>query len=332
LVLFFSYLCRPIIRITRDRSMTFFSHLKEAFGESIRPTTQTTVWLLKIMLPISLIVTTCQHFGLIDVAAEYLNPVMQLVNLPGKAAIGFLTGACVTTYAGIAAMLQLSLTMREATIVGIMICLCHALFVESAVNRKVGSSFWKMLTIRVLMAFVCAIYLNWILPDEMPGHFGEGISVEAAEENWLGAWAWSSVKMSVLIYLLIFGLMLVQRLIEHYGLMQRLVRPLHPLMRLCGLPENAAYMWIVGNVLGVSYGSAVMLDLEEQGKITPSEANDVNYHLIMNHSLLEDTLVFASLGIPAMWIISTRFLFALIVVWGRKGLLRLKRLLIGAKN
>jgi len=299
--------------------MKFLRRLSDSVKESVRPTTKTTLWLLKIMLPISLVVTMAQHYGLIDALAVYLDPVMRFVGLPGKAAVGFLTGAFVTTYAGIAAMLQLSLTMREATIVGIMMCLCHALFVESAVNRRVGSSFWKMFCIRLFMAFVCAMYLNWVLPQEMDGRFGEGITMEAKDGNWLWAWVLSSLKMSVLIYLLIFALMIVQRMVEHYGLMERMVRPLHPLMRLCGLPEHAAYMWIVGNILGVSYGSAVMLDLEEQGKITPEEANDVNYHLIMNHSLLEDTIVFASMGIPALWIISNRFLFALIVVWARKG-------------
>ena len=304
--------------------MTFISRLIDSIKESLRPTTKTTTWLLKIMLPISLVVTMAQHFGLIDALAVYLDPVMRFVGLPGKAAVGFLTGAFVTTYAGIAAMLQLSLTMREATIVGIMMCLCHALFVESAVNRKVGSSFWKMFFIRLFMAFLCAIYLNWVLPQNMTGRFGEGITMETDSDNWLWAWLISSVKMSILIYLLIFALMIVQRMVEHYGLMERLARPLHPLMRFCGLPEHAAYMWIVGNILGISYGSAVMMDMEEQGKITPEEANDVNYHLIMNHSLLEDTTVFASLGIPAMWIISTRFLFALIVVWGRKGFLKIR--------
>jgi len=304
-------------------SPTFIQRLGDFVRESVRPTTKTTVWLLKIMLPISLAVTVAQHYGLIDALAVYLDPVMRWVGLPGKAAVGFLTGAFVTTYAGIAAMLQLSLTLREATIVGIMMCLCHALFVESAVNRRVGSSFWKMFVIRLCMAFLCAVYLNLVLPDNMTGRFGEGITMEADGDRWLASWVVSSVKMSILIYLLIFALMIVQRMVEHYGLMERLARPLHPLMRFCGLSENAAYMWIVGNILGISYGSAVMMDLEEQGKITRAEANDVNYHLIMNHSLLEDTTVFASMGIPALWIISTRFFFALLVVWGRKALRRL---------
>lgn len=296
------------------------ANLRASFTASVRPTYKTTLWLLKIMIPVSFLVTLAQQYGLIDLIAKYLDPIMQFVGLPGRAAVGFLTGAFVSTYAGVAAMLQLNLTMREATIISIMICLCHALFVECAVNKKVGSSFWRMFLIRFFMAFVCAFYLNAVLPQHMSGHFGAGIRMTSENEFWLLSWFTSSVKMSIVIFLLIFALMMIQRMVERYGLMERLARPLHPLMRLCGLPEKAAYMWIVGNILGISYGSAVMLDLEEQEKITRKQANDVNYHLIMNHSLLEDTTVFATMGVPALWVISTRFLFALIVVWSRRGL------------
>ena len=77
-------------------------------------------------------------------------------------------------------------------------------------------------------------------------------------------------------------------------------------------------MWLVGNVLGISYGSAVMVDLEERGLISRKEANDVNYHLIMNHSMLEDTIVFTATGISALLLISVRMVFALALVWGRR--------------
>ena len=108
--------------------------------------------------------------------------------------------------------------------------------------------------------------------------------------------------------------------------MRRLTKPLRPLMRFFGLPENAAYLWVVGNVLGMSYGLAAMLDLEESGQITKEEANEVNYHLVMNHSMLEDTLVYAAVGISALWILTTRMLFALVVVWGRRVLKNVNRL------
>lgn len=90
------------------------------------------------------------------------------------------------------------------------------------------------------------------------------------------------------------------------------------MMSLFGLPRHASYMWLVGNVLGISYGSAVMVELEEKGLVTREEANDVNYHLIMNHSMLEDTIVFAATGISGALLIGTRMTFAFILVWLRK--------------
>ena len=61
-----------------------------------------------------------------------------------------------------------------------------------------------------------------------------------------------------------------------------------------------------------------MMDMEERGVITKEEANDVNYHLIMNHSLLEDTIVFSVAGISALCLVTVRVVSALIMVWGRR--------------
>lgn len=284
-------------------------------------TLKTTLWLLKIMLPVSLIVRLFQFFGFIDWIAQYLDSVFVWFGLPSSAAFAFISGAMVGTYGGLAAMLSLTLTLRQATIVAIMILICHSLPMECAVMRKTGSSFWLMGVLRVIAAFVVAGYLNLVMP-EMTGNF-DVLATDTAATTLtavLTAWCISSVKMSIMVFLIIYGLMIVQRLMETYHIIDRLVKPLHPLMRLFGLPEGAAYLWLVGNVLGVSYGSAVMMDLQEQGVFTPEEGNEVNYHLIMNHSLFEDTLTFAAVGISAWWIISTRVLFAMIFVWGRKGL------------
>lgn len=278
------------------------------------------------MLPISLIVRLLQYYGVIEWMAQYLNPAFQYLGLPGASAIAFLTAASVTTYAGLAVMLSMELTLRQATILAVMALICHALPLESAVVKKVGSNPYKMAVLRIVGAFVAAIYLNIVLPEMSTPFAGSGV-VEQVASVWVVVeqWAWSSVKMSLMIYALIYALMVIQRVLDDYGIMYMLIRPLRPFMRFFGLPENSAYLWLVGNVLGISYGSAMMLDLEESGKITREEANEVNYHLIMNHSMLEDTLVFATSGVSAFWILSTRMLFALLLVWGRKTIKRIIR-------
>lgn len=287
--------------------------------KSALPSTVRTVrWLLSLMIPISLGVALLQHWGVIAWIAGYLNPLFLRLGLPGESAIIFISGAAAGTYAGVAAMMSIQLTLRQATILGLMIALCHALPMECSVNRRTGSSFLRMGAIRILMAFVCAYYLNIVLPELSIPYLYIGASADSSLLQVLQTWVLSQAKMAVMVFLIIYSLMVLQRWLEVNGWLRPISRFLSPMMRLFGLPRSAAYMWLVGNVLGISYGSAVMLDMQDKGLVSREEANDVNYHLIMNHSLLEDTIVFAVTGISAFWIISTRVLFAFVLVWMRK--------------
>lgn len=272
------------------------------------------------MIPISLAVTLLQYSGILDLIAGVLHPVFVHIGLPGASALAFISGAAAGTYAGIAAMMAMPLTMRQASILAIMIALCHALPMECAVNRKTGSSFWKMGLIRLLMAFLSAFILNAFLPEMEQSYIFSGVDRQNSWGEMLLGWTVSQLKMAAMVFAIIYALMAVQRLLEAYGLMKPLSGFLSPLMKVFGLPANTAYMWLVGNVIGISYGSAVMLELEQQGLITREEANEANYHLIMNHSLLEDTIVFAATGISPLLLVSVRISFAVLLVWTRKGL------------
>lgn len=205
-----------------------------------------------------------------------------------------------------------------------MIALCHALPMECSVNKKTGSSFWQMGVIRIIMAYACAIFLNTVLPKMDEEYLYIGAETNSNFADVINTWVISQVKVAFMVFLIIYVLMIVQRLMEVYSLLPLISKYLAPLMRVFGLPREAAYMWLVGNVLGISYGSAVMLELQDKGLVTKEDANDVNFHLIMNHSMLEDTIVFATTGISVFWILFTRFLFAFILVWLRKAFMLMK--------
>ena len=288
----------------------------------MKKTWKSASWLLKLMIPISVSVTLLQYYGILDWLATYLHPIFVNIGLPGASAVTFISGAAAGTYAGIAAMMSMPLTMKQATILSLMIALCHALPMESAVNRKTGSSFWRMSLLRIVMAFLCAAIMNVLLPETTEMFIYMGAQAEASWQEMIKECALSQVKMSMMVVLIIYCLMVVQQFLEAFNLLRPLSRLLSPLMKLFGLTEHAAYMWLVGNVIGISYGSAVMLELEETGVITREEANEVNYHLIMNHSLLEDTIVFAATGISALLLVTVRISFALLLVWGRRALVR----------
>ena len=290
----------------------------DCFKQAVPASWKSTRWLLKLVIPISLAVTLMQHFGILAWIATWINPMFVHFGLPGESAVAFISGAAAGTYAGLAVMMSIPLTMKQASILALMIALCHALPMECAVNKKTGSSFWNMAVIRIVMALLCAFTLNLLLPEIAGKYIYLGAEADSSLAEVTTTWVLSQVKMSLMVMLIIFTLMVVQRMLEAYRLLDSLSRLLSPLMLFFGLPRHASYMWLVGNVLGISYGSAVMLELEEKGLVTKDEANDVNYHLIMNHSMLEDTIVFAATGISAILLITTRVSFALLLVWGRK--------------
>lgn len=91
-------------------------------------------------------------------------------------------------------------------------------------------------------------------------------------------------------------------------------------MRLFGLNPDVAFQWLVGNTVGLAYGSAIMMDYAKTGKLGHQEADLLNHHLAISHSQLEDPLLFAVMGLPTGWLIFPRVVLAVIVVWIRRGI------------
>ena len=282
----------------------------------------TCLWLLKIILPISLLVRILQYSGLLQIISAFLAPVFSLIGLPGETAIVFITSVFSPLYAPIALITSMSLGVREATILALMCLTTHNLIIESSVQSKTGSSFWRMSLLRIMMSFVIAFTVNKLIPLE-----GWGQTVTSASAATCTGWVevfqlWFVSSMGVIISILwiVTVLMILHYILDEFHLMRGLSQVFAPLMRLFGLPKNTAFLWLVGNIVGLAYGSVIMVEQMEQKQLKPSEGNLLNHHLAVCHSLLEDTIIFAALGLPAFWLVSPRVLFAIVVVWLYKGL------------
>ena len=70
----------------------------------------------------------------------------------------------------------------------------------------------------------------------------------------------------------------------------------------------------MGNIVGLSYGSAIMMEQLKQDAISRRSCDLLNHHLAVSHSLLEDTILFGALGAPWLWIILPRLAYAFVVV------------------
>lgn len=285
------------------------------------------LWLLKVMLPISLAVRVLQYVGVIDWLAGVLSPLFAYIGLSGDSAIVFLTSIFLPLYPTIAVMATLTLTLREATILAVMCLVSHNLPVECSVAHKTGSPFGRIVAFRVAMSFVSAIVLNALLPQSDAPFSFLASSVEVTSWGMLFIqWLSSSLTLVVTIVLIVSALMVLQRVLEEFGWMHRIAHSLSPLMRIFGLPTGCSLLWLTGNVVGMAYGAAIMIDEVEQGRLTRHEANLVNHHLGVSHSLLEDTMLFVAMGISFWWIFLTRLVLAIIAVWTIRGVRKMRYL------
>ena len=291
--------------------------LYKCFLRAIPRSLSICVWLLKVMLPISLAVRVLQYVGFIDWLAAILSPIFSIIGLSGDSAIVFLTSIFLPLYPTIAVMTTLTLTLREATILAVMCLVSHNLPVECSVAHKTGSPFGRIVAFRVAMSFLSAIVLNWLMPQSDVS-FSFLASATTEVTSWgmlLVQWLSSSLTLTVTIVLIVTALMVLQRVLEEFGWMHRIAHMLSPLMRVFGLPTGCSLLWLTGNVVGMAYGAAIMIDEVEQGRLSRDEANLVNHHLGVSHSLLEDTMLFVAMGISFWWIFTTRLVLAIVAVW-----------------
>lgn len=88
---------------------------------------------------------------------------MGIFGLPGEAALVLVLGNFVNLYAAIGAIVSLSLSLKEITVLAIMLSFCHSLPVETALAKKIGLSAVNVIAVRVGLAVLSGIAFNFLL-------------------------------------------------------------------------------------------------------------------------------------------------------------------------
>jgi len=294
--------------------------LRRIAGKSLKRTIDTSWFLIKIMVPVSLLVTLLGWSGLLAKIAVVLRPLMRLLGLPGEAALVYISGALLNNYSSIAVMSSMNLSLRDATILAVMCLISHNLLVETAVMKSIGSSALKMALLRIGTAMVGGFLLNLILPASFAQIQLFSASATANSAFWptMVSWALSTLKLTARIIVYILALMFAQTLLEQFNLMEWLSKWLGWLMRLFGLEPSMGFMWIVINIVGYAYGAGIIKAARDEGRMTLQEGDLFNHHAAISHSLLEDTVLYAAISIPVLWLIVPRLALAVVVVWGER--------------
>lgn len=123
---------------------------------------QTTLKLLKFVVPLYIAVDLLKQTPAIDFLGRLFAPLMVWFGLPGEAAFAFIAAFLLNLYAAIAVMAPLHLTPWQVTQCGLMMGIAHNLIVEGGVLGSTGTRGGVLTLCRLLLAAATGLLLEGV--------------------------------------------------------------------------------------------------------------------------------------------------------------------------
>ncbi|WP_444684870.1 nucleoside recognition domain-containing protein [Alkalicoccus luteus] len=287
-----------------------------------------TTWKLgKIIFPITLIVTMLSQTVVMDWLTRVLSPMMGLIGLPGEAAIPLVLGNVLNLYAAIGAMLTMDLTVKQVFILAVMLSFSHNLFVESAVAKQVGLRISVVLAVRIGLALVSAwvIHLVWRGGSEQASYgFVPASPEEVSGTADIFFYGVEAAFIGILqLAAIVIPIMLFVQIMKDLSWLPVFSRWMTPFTKLLGVKPNTSTTLASGLLFGLAYGAGVMIQAAKEDGVSKKDLYLVFIFLVACHAVIEDTLIFAPLGIPLWPLLLVRLVTAILLtaavafIWNR---------------
>ncbi|UCF49809.1 MAG: hypothetical protein JSU91_08680 [Thermoplasmatales archaeon] len=287
--------------------------------ETLKDAGLTTLTLLKILIPVSIIVKILSEFGAIEIIGNYLSHAMGVVGLPGEFGLVWATAMLTNIYGAIVVLFTLSLTstytVAQITVLGGMMLFAHALPIEARIAQKAGVKLWFTLFLRILGAIAFGFVLNIIFSTfNLFQNESHMIWQPDIIDPTLFQWILDQIKYYFLIFLIILSLVTLMRILKKTGLINRLNIFLKPGLELLGMSKNAAPVTIIGMTLGLAYGGGLIIR-EVKSNVLSKKDTFLSLSLMgLSHSLIEDTLLILSIGATLFGVLFARVMFTILII------------------
>ena len=307
----------------------FRNRLKTGIRAGIKKGWASFVWICKIIVPISFAAALIQWSGWLSQIDLLLQPLMGVINLPAAAALPIIVAMTVSFYAGIAIMVVLPFTIQQITLIALFIMIAHMLIVEGIVQHKSGLNVVKATMVRIGGATLSVFVVSQFFTDTSQSiSLPASLVTQAPFIEVLKGWAIDTLRLCGRIFAIIMLVMMALHASESLGWIKYLVKFFRPLMKVLGLSDRAATMWVTAAGFGLLYGSAVIMEEAEKGDLTKEELEHLQISIGINHSVVEETTLFLVLGANPLWLFIPRFVAAIIAVHALRGIQYLKRKLL----
>lgn len=274
--------------------------------------------LFVVMIPIQIAVELLKYFGLIDEVSYIFKPLMELVGLPQEFALVWVSALFVNIYSGVLVWYSLSeiftLTVAQSSVLALMILIAHALPLESGISHKVGVNFWFISVFRFLMALCAGAAVFWLALYwdvlQQPSTF---FIQMPTEEKTFFEYLFNQLFILVEIFIIIFVLVVFLDLLKIIGIEQKIIELCKPILQSMGLHKEAANICIIGLLLGISYGGALLIKEAKNVNLLRKDILGAIIFLSLCHAVIEDTILLLVTGANIFVILGCRIVFTCII-------------------
>lgn len=293
----------------------FLPGLKAGFYHGSRKGIHGSLWIFKILVPVSLAVALLDWTGWLYALDSIFQPIMGLINLPPQAALPILLAIFTSFYAAIGIIVVVPFSAGQVLLLAVFITIAHMLVVEGLIQHKSGINLVKINAIRLVTAGLTVFVVSQFFPGtEAPVVLPEALGLHATLLDALAGWALSTLSLLLKIFIIVMVVMVALETLDVLGWNERLAVFFRPVMALLGLTPNVATIWVAGTFFGLTCGSAVVMEEAASGRYAEDELERLHISLGINHSIIEDPALFLALGVGVFWTVVPRFLAAAVAV------------------
>lgn len=307
----------------QDKSIgntSFRRRIQKVAKELIHESLATSWLLIKITVPVLLLTKILEELGLIHYLSIMLDPLMGVMGLPGELGLVWATGMLTSLYGAIAVFATLApsldLTTAQVTILGAVLLIAHSLPIELTISKKAGAPLWPIALLRffgaivygVILSFSCRLFSIWQEPARL---------IFSPIEKDLDSyqWALNQLENIGMIICVIFAILVIMKLLRILGVIAFFERLLGPVLPVFGMSAQAAPITVVGMILGIGYGGALIIRETAKGALSRKDIFNAMTLMAMCHGLLEDTLLMVAMGGTVTGLLWGRIVFSLFVTY-----------------
>ncbi len=296
-----------------------FQRIKQGIKQGLKKGWKGLLWLLKIIIPISFATALLVHFELIYRLDFLLTPVMTWISLPASAALVLIIGLFTGIYGTVAALSVMPFSIEHMTLIAIYTLISHNIIQESIVQGNSGINTFFAAFFRLFMAFVVTFICAKIMgiTPETGGVTGAEAFVREPVPFMvmLKTWGWGTFRLIIQIFCIIMPLMVILELAKTFNIISFITKMTSPVLSIMGLNRSTGMLWLTASIFGLAYGAAVIVEETQSNAYKKEDLIKLHLSIGINHSMIEDPVLFLPLGLPIFWLWIPRLAAAIIVTW-----------------